>query len=480
MNTTQQERCYRARLVFTGREVLQDATVRVRRGTIVEVQEGAGADEFDEDLGEVALWPGLVNAHSHAFQRLIRGRTEFLHGDRLEEDFWSWRELMYDAALRLDPGSMRAVARQAFLEMVCGGVTAVGEFHYVHHQPDGRPYDDANLMAEAVIEAAREVGLRICLLRVAYQRGGHGRPAAPEQRRFVEPDVETFLQRAEALADRYGHDPLVSVGLAPHSIRAVDASWLESIAQAAPALEMPVHIHACEQRAEIEQSLQEYGKSPVEVLEDLGLLGARCTLVHATHLGEGDPGRIARAGASVCACPTTERNLGDGFLPAQPLLQAGVPICLGSDSQAQIDLFDETRLVELHERLRRERRNVLAPLAGPLGLRDEAGSPHLETARVLAPMATAWGARSLGLSGGSLQPGQPADMIALNLRHPTLLGANGDSLLAMVTLGGAPAAVRQVWVGGRALLDGQGRHPLQESIGDDYLRHGRRLLASGS
>ena len=232
----------RARFVLTdGPTLLEDAVIEVADGRIVAI----GVDDGPaQDLGEVAVLPGQVNAHSHAFQRAIRGRTEYLDSARPEEDFWSWRAQMYAAANALDPDGVEAVSAMAFLEMALAGVTTVGEFHYLHHAPDGGPFDDANELGHRVVRAARAVGLRIALLRVAYHRGGIDQAPGPLQRRFGEPDVDTFLARVDALDAAWREEPLVSVGMAPHSIRAVPRPWLTDIAEMGRRTGRVVHIHA--------------------------------------------------------------------------------------------------------------------------------------------------------------------------------------------------------------------------------------------
>lgn len=454
-----------ARRILNGFDWIEGGYLAVRDGRVEEVYPGrddlperSGADEVVE-LGNVALVPGLVNAHSHAFQRAIRGKTEYLEAGREEEDFWTWRKQMYGAALGFGADDVYEASKLAFLEMALSGITTVGEFHYLHHQPDGTAYEDPNELAHRVIRAARDVGLRIALLRVGYHRAGHGRPATDEQRRFVEPDVDTYLERAALLDEAYRDDEMVTVGLAPHSIRAVPGEWLVEAAGFADERDLPLHIHACEQRREIDESLEEYGKAPVAVFDDLGMLSERLTLVHATHLSDQELDLLAASRPTVCACPTTERNLGDGFLPARELVRRDVPICLGSDSHTNIDLWEEMRLVEYHERLRYERRNVLAAeLSG-----------RKRTADALWPMGSLNGARSLRLSAGCLEPGCVADFVALDLDHITLVGANlagsslagsiGDSLLTNITLSMTPGAVKDVYVGGKQIVaDGQATH----------------------
>ncbi|MFB6373145.1 MAG: formimidoylglutamate deiminase, partial [Bradymonadaceae bacterium] len=285
--------------------------------------------------------------------------TEFLEADRAEDDFWSWREKMYRAALSLDAEQFEAIARFAFMEMARAGYTTVGEFHYVHHDGDGDPYPDPNELAKRTVRAARDAGLRIALLRTAYHRAGYDEEPNPRQRRFLEPDLETYLQRFEALASHVDEIDGATAGLAPHSIRAVPGEWLEGIAEVAEHQQLPVHIHACEQPAEIDQSREEYGMPPIEVFADRELLSDRTVVVHATHASDREIELLAEHGSAVCACPTTERNLGDGFLPARRLVDRDVPICLGTDSHADIDPWAEMRLVEYHERLRARQRNVL-------------------------------------------------------------------------------------------------------------------------
>lgn len=459
----------RARFVVGPDAVHTDATVVVRDGSVATLRPAAPGDT---DLGEVALAPGLINAHSHAFQRALRGRTEYLRAGREDEDFWSWRGLMYRTANALDPDDVEAVSRMAFLEMAKGGVTTVGEFHYLHHAPDGAPYADPNALAHRVVRAARDVGLRVALLRVLYHRAGPGRPAEALQRRFVDPDVDTALDRVDALAAHWRGDAAVSVGLAPHSVRAVPRGWLEAVARAAG--DRVVHLHACEQRAELAQCAAEHGMSPVALIDACGLLGPRTTLVHATHLDADALARVARARPTVAACPGTERNLGDGFLPAAELLARRVPIALGSDGQADIDLFNEMRLVEYHERLRAERRNVLARAHGAWHPAPADG--RLEVADLLWPMATTHGARSLGLPVGALAPGAPADLVALDLRHPRLAATTARTLLADLAFSAGPDCVRATWVAGRPVVV-DGRHPAQEATLDAFRRVMRRLDA---
>ena len=365
--------------------------------------------------------PGFVNAHSHAFQRGMRGIVERVDRAHPHDDFWTWREAMYAAAGRLDPDSAHAIALLAYREMVAAGYVAVGEFHYVHHRPDGTPYAPANAMALATAAAADAAGIDQVLLMTAYERAGAGAPPTPGQRRFCDPRVAVYLERVDALAqERPGR-----VGLAPHSVRAVSRPWLEEIGRYAEASGMVVHIHACEQRREISESRAEYGRRPIELLADVGVLGPRTTIVHATHASDGELDLIAQAGASVCLCPTTEANLGDGYLPALRLFERGIRVCIGTDSNTIIDPVVELREIEAVARRTAERRNVLVPAGddGPTGYLLDIGSR--------------WGAEALGLSA------TPAD-VELDLGHPQLAGVAAADAVAALIFGGSSAALNPV------------------------------------
>jgi len=393
-------------------------------GRIVAVQSPPdGADVLA--LPRQALLPGFVNAHSHAFQRALRGRTEHLRADRPDEDFWSWRELMYDLALSLDPDRMYQIATGLYRELRAAGYTAVGEFHYLHHQATGAPFDDPVRMARQCIDAALDAGLRITLLLALYHTSAIGQPATDAQRRFVVPDLPPWFAMVDALLADYGDHPRVNIGLAPHSIRAVPYAWLQQLAAFNRTRHLPVHMHLCEQTAEIDQCVRAFGKAPIAVVHDAGLLDAHLTAVHATWLAPDDPQRLADAGATVCACPTTEANLGDGVLPALALLSAGVPLCIGSDSHITVNPFEELRLIENNERLRLRRRNVLAGLAQPHTAADT-----LRLAPGLLEIGARHGARALGLGldAGTIAPGQLADLVAVNLDDHALRDVPPEAL----------------------------------------------------
>jgi formimidoylglutamate deiminase len=366
---------------------VRHGALRIENGLIAEVLDDAPPDA--EPLLGLTLAPGFVNAHSHAFQR-----------DLLAErpgDFWSWRDEMYAAAQRLDPHSIYDVARLAFGAMRRAGYTSVCEFHYVHHRPDGGPYDEPNVLAQAVCEAAEAEGIRITLLLVAYERGGLPR--------FRDADVTAFLTRLDALAQWADGRPLVSVALAPHSVRAVSRPWLERLA----AVELPLHVHADEQLREIEECVAEHGMRPIELLAECGLLSERTTVVHATHADARELELLAESGATVCLCPTTEGNLGDGFPPTEQLVAAGVALAIGRDSNIRIDPFEELRELETVARRVARRRHIVDV---PTLLR-----------------AGGW---------GRIAAGAPADLIAVPGVDPAALIFSAD----------AKTAVLRTWVAG--------------------------------
>lgn len=316
----------------------------------------------DARLVRGVVFPGFANTHSHAFHRALRGRTHGLGGT-----FWTWRQAMYRVAGRLDPDAYLRLARAVYAEMGLAGVTCVGEFHYVHHAPDGRPYDDPNAMAEALREAAREAGIRITLLDTAYLAGGLGpeghAPLDHLRQRFGDGDVETWAERVRELRS----SAEMRVGAAVHSVRAVPADSLSAIAAAASAglggspQPAPVHVHVSEQPAENEACLAYYGRSPAALLADHGVWTKHATAVHATHLSPADIALLGASRTTVCLCPTTERDLADGIGPARALADAGATLSLGSDQNVVIDLLEEARGLESHERLASLRRGRFTP-----------------------------------------------------------------------------------------------------------------------
>jgi len=367
--------------------------------------------------------PAMVNAHSHAFQRDLRAVAE--RPGSPDDDFWSWRTEMFRLAGALEPETMRDVAARVYAEMAAAGYGAVGEFHYVHHRRDGTPYDDPNAMAVAVAEAAAGAGLAVVLLPAAYHRNGWDggdRPLEPGQRRFGDPDVETFLARVDALrawAAARG-DGAVRVGVAAHSVRAVPAEWLRAIGAYAVEHGLVLHVHAHEQRRELRECEAEHGCSPVELLLRCGVLGPRTSVIHGIHVSDRDVAVLAETGTIVVSCPTTEGNLGDGFLPALRYRDAGVRLAIGSDSQVRVDPFEEVRELETGARRERQTRHALLAAAGDLWSELVAN-----------------GCAALGLAG------HEAGTVGVDLDHADLRGVQPDDLpLALATCASAGVVAR--------------------------------------
>ncbi|MDX1468255.1 MAG: formimidoylglutamate deiminase [Acidimicrobiia bacterium] len=404
-------------------DLAEGVLVAVEGGVISSVTTGAASGDARKLEG--VLLPGLVSAHSHAFHRLLRGRTHSGRGD-----FWAWREAMYSTAEKLTPTSYRSLAVDVFTEMLQAGITTVGEFHYVHHQADGTPYDDPNAMGLALIEAADEVGIRMTLLDTAYLTSTvYGDPPTPQQARFSDGTIESWGSRVEGL-HAVRHSQRVRIGVAAHSVRALSPADLEAVATLAAEHHLPLHIHASEQPAENEDCLRAHGVTPVGLLADVGFLGPRTTIVHGTHVSDEDIALVASAGAAVCFCPTTEADLGDGIGPAEEYSRAGVPISLGSDSNAVIDILAEAGRLESHDRLRLLRRGVHSP-------------------RSLMIAATEGGAANLGWETGRIASGFLADFVVLDSSSHELVGTPAD--LASIALHATRASVNKVIVGGQEL-----------------------------
>lgn len=322
-------------------------SITIDDGRFTSVSPTGGPAPVDARRLQGLTVPGFANVHSHAFHRALRSRTQTDRGS-----FWTWRELMYAAANRLDPDNYHRLARATFAEMAMAGMSAVGEFHYVHHQPDGTPYDNANAMGEALLVAAAEAGIRITLLDTLYLHGGLSadgyEPLACAQRRFGDPSADAWAERVMGHAT----GPRQRVGAAIHSVRAVDPTSISTVVDWTTQHGAPLHAHVSEQTVENDRCQSAHSCTPTELLSTAGALGPRFTAVHATHLTGHDIELLMAAGASVCMCPTTEQDLGDGIGPSRELVQSGIAIGLGSDSHAVIDHLLEARTVELDERLR--------------------------------------------------------------------------------------------------------------------------------
>jgi len=427
-----------------GEEAIANVRITVSNGVISNVEDGVDAQASDVCIAGVVM-PGLVNAHSHAFHRALRGRT---HGG--SGDFWSWRTPMYEIANRLTPETYGELAAMTFAEMALSGITGVGEFHYIHHQADGTKYTDPNEMGLAMVEASKRAGIRMALLDVAYLHGGLDKPEPlAEQKRFSDGTIDSWLDRVDALGE--GGEGW-TVGMAPHSVRAVHPSELEEVV--ANRHGKVVHVHVSEQPAENAACIAATGKTPTQVLADAGLLGRHFTAVHATHLTATDISLLGSSHSGVCMCPTTERDLADGVGPASSLSAGGAVLSLGSDSNAFIDLFEEARAVETDERLVTGKRGVHSPAS-------------------LLIAATTGGATALGWGQYGIQIGAPADFIALSLDSVRLASFDGAHGAAHIVHAASAADVRDVWVGGRRIVQDHQHLAVSDVVGGR-----RRAIAS--
>jgi formiminoglutamate deiminase len=427
-----------AELAWLGPErgVAERVLLHVEGERITAVTEGADQPSGATRLAGITI-PGLANGHSHAFHRALRGRTHRAGGD-----FWSWRELMYQVAAVLDPDRYLELATATYAEMALAGITAVGEFHYLHHDPAGRPYADPNQMGEALVEAAGRAGVRLTLIDTCYLRAGlGGQPLTGAQVRFGDGDAQAWAERAGALRDRPGSR--VAAGI--HSVRAVDPAGMAIVASWAGDRQAPLHLHLSEQRAENEACLAATGLTPAALAASAGVLGPRTTAVHATHLTDEDISLLGATRTTACLCPTTERDLADGVGPARSLADAGSPLCLGSDSHAVIDLFEEARAVELDERLVSGRRG------------------HHRPADLLAA-ATEAGMAALGWDAGRLAPGLLADLVTLDLGSVRLAGTRPATAVDHLVFAATAADVTSVVVSGRQVVR-DGRHLLVGDVG---------------
>ena len=401
--------------------------------------------------GTSLIMPGMASIHSHAFQRAMRGLTQ--RKSLQAGSFWSWRGVMYRVAEQIDPDSMYAIARLAYLELVLSGVTLVGEFHYVHHQPDGTPYDNRTELAEACIRAAKDVGIRICLIRTGYMRGGYQQEMAMAQRRFSDPSVDLILRDVETLHARYADDPLVSVGLAAHSVRAVALAENRELAAWAQREKRPFHMHVCEQRRELEECQAEHGVTPIQLLADNGILSEQFVGVHATHLNSAEIDHLGQHNCFVNLCRTTERDLGDGLPPTVELVKAGAKLTVGVDSHCCENAFEELRAIELDARSQHEARTIV----GNADLLLDAGT-------------------RLGYAACGLEAAWQDDFVELDANDLSLIGLPDTHLVDGGVFNATPRAVRSVTVNRQPVIE-NGTHRHMAAITDDYIKTVRRLLA---
>lgn len=414
-------------------------------GQIIAVERHAMPAEAARLEGYVI--PGMANVHSHGFQYLMAGRTG--PSGAAEHHFWSWREQMYQLAGRIDPKQYEDCLAWVYLQMLRAGYTACAEFHYLHHQPDGRCYGNRAEMGLRVLSAARRVGMPLTLLPVLYRRSGFGADDVSVRQRRFRNDVDGFLKLVDDCRDAASGDPLVKVGVAPHSLRAVSLEELGVVLSSVPA-SMPVHIHVAEQPAEVAECRAHTGDRPVQCLLDRFPLDDRWCLVHATHMTDGERNAAAASGAVAGLCPTTEADLGDGFFPLEQWIATGGAFGIGSDSNTRIGVAEELRLLEYEARLRTGRRNVLA-------------QAPVSVAETLYMATSTGGSRAIGQDTGQLATGLRADLVELDAAHPLLLGLSSAEVLDAWVFAGDSNMVRSVWVAGRRIID-QGHHAAEASI----------------
>lgn len=432
-------------------EIAGDLIAAVEMGT----RPGAGDERHAIGL------PGMPNLHSHAFQRGMAGLAETRGPDR--DTFWTWREMMYRLVLALSPDDVQAVTALAYVEMLESGFTRVGEFHYLHHDRDGRPFSDPAEMAGRIIAAAGEAEIGLTLLPVFYAHGGFGGQApAPSQRRFI-CDPDTFGRLIEASRRRALTHPGSVIGVAPHSLRAITPEELAAILPLAG--DGPIHIHAAEQRREVEECLAWSGRRPVEWLLEQAAADNRWCIVHATHMTQEETRSMAAAHVVAGLCPITEANLGDGIFNGPDFLSCGGRFGIGSDSNVLVGVADELRQLEYAQRLHAHQRNVMS--------RGDGAS----TGRALYEAAAFGGSAALGGSAAVLAPGAAADIISLDAAHPALLERHGDRVLDAWIFAARTSPVDCVWVGGRKWVEA-GRHRAREPIVARYRRCFARLLAA--
>jgi formimidoylglutamate deiminase len=423
-------------------------------GDIASVTPGSARGDASALAGPAL--PGMPNVHSHAFQRALAGRAERGSPDA-GDSFWTWREKMYELTSRVDPDQLEAVAAWLYVEMLKAGYTAVGEFHYLHHDRDGARYARRTEMSDRIRSAATRSGIGLTLLPVLYTYGGFGgRPPSPHQRRFTM-DAPEFVALWDDLAAQIGGDRETRLGAAPHSLRAVSPEHLDAVVAHVTSRDpqAPLHIHIAEQVREVEDCIGWSGSRPIEWLYDRVDVDPRWCLVHATHADGAEIARIARSGAVAGICPTTEANLGDGVFPAGTFVHDGGRIGIGSDSHATVDVAEELRWLEYAQRLATHRRAVLCSAEVP------------SVGQFLYAAAATGGAQALGRPIGALAPGRRADVVVLDREIPALLASADEDLLDRWVFGGATGAIRDVMVGGRWVVR-ERMHVVEDEIARRY------------
>lgn len=432
-------------------------------GAITSVETGQEAPQDSLRLNGITV-PGMPNLHSHAFQRAMAGLAEV--AGPTDDSFWTWRKVMYGFLDQLQPEDLEAIAGQLYVDMLKAGYTSVGEFHYVHHQPSGEPYDVLSELSDRIIAASKNAGIAVTHLPVLYAHGGFGGQTADAgQRRFLN-DGDRFLTLFDQLSSRYSGDPQVTLGIAPHSLRAVTPELLgrvlEGVNGIAPGC--PLHIHIAEQTKEVDDCVAWSGQRPVAWLMDNVDVTERWCLIHATHMDPSETAGLAASGAVAGLCPTTEANLGDGFFPAPEYLAAGGRFGIGSDSHISVSVYDELRTLEYGHRLRLRQRNVLSQGEGQ------------STGAGLYRSAIAGGSQAMGRCSGAIAPGHRADLVVLDDTRPEFAGRSGDQILDAWMFAAHRSPVRDVICGGVHVIR-DGHHADEEAIATEYTRTLQRLLA---
>ncbi len=444
---------YKANLLFDGQDWKKNQFFQVDSQGIIIKMSGSSPEDHKAITSLGVVIPGFINCHSHSFQRAMAGLGERLSGKNIDDSFWTWRDQMYGLVQNLNPHTFKAIADWVYLEMLEAGYTSVGEFHYLHKKPDGRPYDDPCEMSHQLIQSAQEVGIRLCLLPVLYQRAGIGRDLEERQQPFGMKSLDEYLNYHEAL------DSLIpenfKLGAALHSIRAVDRDQLKEFSAEFNLRSSPVHIHIAEQIPEIEESLKHYQKRAVDFLLDEVTVNENWSLIHATHLSDSERKRIADSGAVVGICPLTEANLGDGIFPMKEFLGENGRIAIGSDSQIRVDPFEELRWIEYSQRYRFNSRACLTSREEP--------SPGNK----LAKECYAGGRQSLQMNIGTLKEGFQADFVVLNENHPSLFRLNPKTLWDEMIFTGGHELVKHVYSSGKRIVY-NGKHTDRDRILKSY------------
>ncbi len=423
------------------------------------VIEGVAANsKYGYKIKGIAI-PAMANVHSHAHQRCMAGLAE--RAGPGTDSFWTWREVMYGFALKLGPDDLGAVAAQLYVEMLKSGFSVVGEFQYLHHQPDGTPYGEPAELSLRCINAADQAGIAITMLPTLYNFGGFGgQESTPGQRRFVN-NAERYLRIYETLKRVCDDHPLRRLGISPHSLRAVTAELLKTVTAAIDG-KAPIHIHVAEQVKEVDDCLAWSSRRPVDLMLDSFDVSPRWCAIHATHMTEAETARLAKSGAVAGLCPTTEANLGDGIFPAVNFLKSGGAIAIGSDSHITVSPAEDLRMLEYSQRLRDRTRNALA-----LG-------PGASTGRTLFDAALRGGAQAMAQPTGALAPGYRADIAVLDADHPALIGRRGDSVLDSWIFSGGNQCVKDVFVAGTHVVKDR-RHVREDEIEAGFRAAMRRL-----